>query len=100
MGKGVMSRFPALNVEEREQISRSVAQGYSARDVGRRIGGKCDTHPFIRPTPPPMGGHGLTDRAGVHAAVRVTSLLTPKVGWTKTRTRCYDRGYPPGAVHR
>ena len=32
-----MSRFPALNVEEREQTSRSIAQGYSARDIGRML---------------------------------------------------------------
>ena len=37
MGKGAVSRFPELNVEEREQISRSIAQGYSARDIGRLL---------------------------------------------------------------
>src|SRR5664279_3449182 len=37
MGKGAVSRFPELNVEEREQISRSIAQGCSARDIGRLL---------------------------------------------------------------
>ena len=33
-----MSRFPALIVEERELISRCIARGYSARDIGRLTG--------------------------------------------------------------
>ena len=33
-----MSGFPALIVEERELISRCIAQGYSARDIGRLTG--------------------------------------------------------------
>jgi IS30 family transposase len=33
-----VSRFPALIVEEREQISRGIAQGYSARDIGQMLG--------------------------------------------------------------
>jgi IS30 family transposase len=33
-----VSRFPALIVEERELISRCIAQGYSARDIGRLTG--------------------------------------------------------------
>src|SRR5664280_2505963 len=37
MGKGAVSRFPELNVEEREQISRGIAQGYSARDIGQLL---------------------------------------------------------------
>jgi IS30 family transposase len=33
-----VSRFPGLCVEEREQIARGLAQGFSARDIGRSLG--------------------------------------------------------------
>lgn len=37
IGQGVVSRFADLNVGEREQISRGLAQGFSARDIGRSL---------------------------------------------------------------